>query len=134
MRRPAGSLIPARALPAAGAVPAAAQEGAAAGAPAPGAVSGPAPGCRRRVRLLGARALPHASAVSRRGAKLVFVVCRGSLAAGRLEAVHYGTSAGMRHTVCTAAGNIDSGAVFHGFRTDEEAGEPLRAGALVQRH
>ncbi len=74
-----------------------------------------------RVRLAGAAALPWSSTVSRRGVKVVFVVCRGSLAGGRGRAVFYGEWAEVRGAVCTAAGDIDSGAVFHGFRTTSEA-------------
>ena len=74
-----------------------------------------------RVRLDGARALPWASTVSRRGVKTVFVVCRGSLAAGRPRAVFYGVWEEVRGAVCTAAGNLDSGSLFHGFRTTSEA-------------
>ncbi len=54
----------------------------------------------------------------------------------------------MRHAVCTTVGNIDSGSVFHGFRTAQEAGaywrsavgdyprlvgEPLLEGGLLWR-
>ncbi len=74
-----------------------------------------------RVRLAGAAALPWSSTVSRRGVKVVFVVCRGSLAGGRVRAVFYGEWAEVRGAVCTAAGNIDSGSVFHGFRSTSEA-------------
>jgi hypothetical protein len=74
-----------------------------------------------RARLAGARALPWASTVSRRGTKVVFVVCRGSLAAGRPRAVFYGDWEAVREAVCTAAGNLDSGSIFHGFRSALEA-------------
>ncbi len=73
------------------------------------------------VRLAGARALPWHSAVTRRGLKTFFAVCRGSLAAGRPQAVVCGAWVEARHLACTAAGNIDSGGVFHGFRTTAEA-------------
>ncbi len=79
------------------------------------------PGEASRERFAGSRVLPWASTVSRRGVKTVFVVCRGSLAAGRPRAVIYGSWNEARHAVCTAAGNLDSGAVFHGFRTTAEA-------------
>jgi hypothetical protein len=78
-------------------------------------------GASARVRLLGARALPRVSTVTRRGVKVVFVVLRGSAAAQRPQAVYYGPWASVQHAVCTAAGNIDSGSVFHGFRTTSEA-------------
>ena len=78
-------------------------------------------GLSARDRLLGARALPRSSTVTRRGVKVVFVVLRGSAAAQRPQAVFYGRWAEVRHAVCTAAGNIDSGSVFHGFRTTSEA-------------
>jgi hypothetical protein len=78
-------------------------------------------GLAARARLQGARALPRSSTVSRRGVKVVFVVLRGALAVGRPQAVYYGTWEQVRHAVCTAAGNIDSGSVFHGFRTVSEA-------------
>lgn len=73
------------------------------------------------VKLAGARALPWVSTVSRRGERAVFVVTRGLLAAGRHQAVYYAAWPRVKHAVCTAAGNIDSGAVFHGFRTTDEA-------------
>ncbi len=72
-----------------------------------------------RARLQGARALPCASTV----------VCHGAAALGRLQAVYYGTWEQVPHAVCTAAGNIDSGSVFHGFRISEEAGAYWRAAA-----
>ncbi len=71
--------------------------------------------------LEGSRALPWVSTVSRRGVKAVVVVCRGSLAAGRPRAVIHRSWDEARYAVCTAAGNLDSGAVFHGFRTTAEA-------------
>ncbi len=49
------------------------------------------------------------------------MVCRGFLAAGRLRAVIYGSWGEARYAVCAAAGNVDSGAVFHGFGTTAEA-------------
>ena len=81
-------------------------------------------GLAARTRLEGARALPRASTVTRRG---VFVVLRGSAAAQRPQAVFYGSWAAVRHAVCTAAGNIDSGSIFHGFRTVSEAAAYWRA-------
>ncbi len=59
--------------------------------------------------------------------KVVFVVLRGSAAAQRPQAVFYGSWSAVRHVVCTAAGNIDSGSVFHGFRTVSEAAVYWRA-------
>ncbi len=55
------------------------------------------------------------------GMMTIFVVRRGFLAAGRPQAVVYGTWDEARHLACTAAGNVDSGAAFRGFRTTAEA-------------
>jgi hypothetical protein len=82
-----------------------------------------------RTRLAGARALPQRSTVTHHGAKAVFVVCWGSLAAGRPQAVIYGPQEQARYAVCKAAGNFDSGAVFHGFRTTSEAAAYWQAAA-----
>ena len=84
-------------------------------------------GLAAHTRLEGARALPRTSTVTRRGVRVVFVVLRGSAAAQRPQAVFYGTWATVRYAACTAAGNIDSGSVFHGFRTVSEAAVYWRA-------
>ena len=55
------------------------------------------------------------------------MVLRGARAVGRPQAVYYGTWEQVRHAVCTAAGNIDSGSIFHGFRTVSEAAAYWRA-------
>ncbi len=110
------------ALPAAGAAVVAPEVEAAVGTAVPDAATleelrrVPDVGQAARVRLLGASMLPRASVVSRCGMKTVFVVCRGLLAAGWLQAVYCGIWDEVRHTVCTAAGNIDWGADRRGGR------------------
>ncbi len=64
--------------------------------------------------------MPCASAISRRGMKAIFVVCYGSLASGGGRLLRR-LGRGVERRV-QRRGNIDSGSVFHGFRTAEEAG------------
>ena len=87
-----------------------------------------AAGRAARVKAAGARALPERSRVRRtRAPKTIFVVVRGAKEAGRVQCVVYADWTEARYLVCTAAGNLDSGSVFHGFSTVEEAAAYWRA-------